>query len=202
MGSYGTRGRLVVLSSRVEEWRVVMANHMTVKTRKHMKPEDITQILNDLNKSHFKGGLEFEYCEGGWGDHTWIFKYVGNDGKECGDRICWLNGKQHFEMRHGGGSHFMWWLDCTVCNELGVRFNGMLCDDGDGERRKGVPNKYPEFVAFLKMMCTGPVDRGEDFLRARMQMECEWGTPPEHTPDLGEKLDLEVVFTQFEAADD
>ena len=91
-----------------------MANHGWVKTRKHLKPELVTDVLNELNESHFKGGLQWEYSEGGWGEHTWLLKYVGKDGKEYGERVCWIDSRQHFEMRHGGGSDFIWWIDNCI----------------------------------------------------------------------------------------
>ena len=121
-----------------------------------MMPEQITAILEEMNKTLFKGNLKIEYanCVGddsAWGPHTWILRYV-SDNREWASRVCWLNASKHFEMRHGGGSNFSWWIDGAVLNEVAVRFNGNISDDGAEGELKGVPNKFDSLYEFLERM--------------------------------------------------
>lgn len=176
-----------------------MANHGFVKTKKHMKPEAITALLDELNESHFKGNLKIEYHladEGDtsvYGPHCWLLKYESND-QVYAKRVCWLNNRQSWEIRHGGGGDFAWWIDSTITNEVACQFNGTISDGGHGDRWKGEPNKYPEFLDYLKMK--HHQDQSEDHIRAMMQMACEFGVPPEHMPDLGEKIEIKFEFEQ------
>jgi hypothetical protein len=133
-----------------------MANHGYVKTRKAMKPEAITAMLADLNITHFKGNLKVEYCKGeesSWGPHIWELAYFSD--KEYAHRICWLNNNHSFEMRHGGGTHFAWWLDSVVTNEVAACYNGMISDDGIVGKWKGEVGKHADLHKFLEQMMAG-----------------------------------------------
>ena len=133
-----------------------MANHGWTKTRKLMKPEQITALIEDLNKRLFKGNLKVEYhkstkSEPGWGPHTWLLSYE-TGGLEWARRVCWLETGRHFEMRHGGGGHFAWWIDSAILNEIAVKFNGTIGDDGISDKWKGVPDKYNELSVYLDLV--------------------------------------------------
>lgn len=132
-----------------------MANHGWTKTRKPMKPEQITAMLDELNASLFKGNLQIEYHMStpespGWGPHTWLLSYQ-SEGREWATRVCWLETGRHFEMRHGGGSQFAWWIDATILNEVAVRFNGTIGDEGISDKWKGEPNKFNNFTDYLNL---------------------------------------------------
>lgn len=157
-----------------------MANHGWVKTRKKMKPEQISAMLNELNESLFKGNLEIDYhlstlTEPGWGEHTWELTYK-SENKEWMHRVCWLETSRHFEMRHGGGSYFAWWIDTLILNEVAVRFNGTIYDDGGGEKTKGVPNKFNCLKEFMNSML--PYVKDENVKKQLMKFEYEL-VPPE-----------------------
>lgn len=136
-----------------------MANHAWVKTRRKMTPEAISAIIERLNKTLFKGCIKVEYHKStkeqpGWGEHTWsITAFNTDDPKiEYGHRVCWLEKPTHFEMRHGGGTNFMWWIDHAICNEVALEFNGGWYDDGDEQRRTGTSGKYHRFREFNRRM--------------------------------------------------
>jgi hypothetical protein len=133
-----------------------MANHGWTKTRKQMKPEQITAMLDELNASLFKGNLQIEYHMStpenpGWGPHTWVLRYH-SEGQEWASRVCWLNTGKHFEMRHGGGSQLAWWIDTAILNEVAVRFDGTIGDDGVSQKWKGEPGKFNSFNDYLDQM--------------------------------------------------
>lgn len=131
-----------------------MANHAYVKTKKKMLPEAITALINRLNDTVFKKVLKIE-CENYRGDsHAWG-KYVWNvsydiDGKEADGRIFWLNNSKSFEIRHGGGWDFIWWIDHVITNEVALIFDGIISDDGGSDDWKGEPNKYSSFEEYWK----------------------------------------------------
>lgn len=120
-----------------------MANHGYVITKKPMTPEKVTEVLEALNKRVFKGMMKIEYSncvndDSAWGDHVWLItqgKYVR--------RVCWLNSKKSFELRHGGDD-FEWWWDTAVTNEIACVFNGTVGDDGCEGKAPGVPGKYDD----------------------------------------------------------
>jgi len=94
-----------------------MANHAYVKVRKpnEMTVESVTKVLEDLNRNRFKNCLKINYynCHGdksAWGPDVWELVWTQNNGVEQ-VKHCWLNSKKSFEIRHGNGSHFGWWID-------------------------------------------------------------------------------------------
>lgn len=125
-----------------------MANHGWVKTRKVMKPEQISEIIEKLNKDKFKNLLTVDLHkstpqEPGWGEFTWLIDFY----KES--RVCWLNNSRHFEMRHGGGSSLIWWVDSCILNEVALVFNGTIGDEGISDKWKGRENYCPDFKSYL-----------------------------------------------------
>jgi hypothetical protein len=173
-----------------------MANHAYVKTRKFMSPERISQLLDELNTSYFKGMLLFEYSNetdnsSNWGPHTWLIKYNGNDydnGKK-GDilRVCWLNTQRSWEIRHGGGADFCWWIDCVITNAIALEFNGTISDDGISDKWKGEEGYCKEFIDYLNRMKKHVEDSPRK--TAFMQFEQDFA-PPEFRADLGPRIEI------------
>lgn len=130
-----------------------MANHGSVKTRKPMKPEQITALIEELNKSLFKEGLQIEYHQNVESNrpHIWVLNYIYGE-ENWASRTCWLNTSRHFEMRHGGGGLFAWWIDQVIQNEIAVRFNGVMTDEGTSAKQKGVPGKFHKLSDFMESM--------------------------------------------------
>lgn len=131
-----------------------MANHGFVKTKNPMTPTKIQAMLEVLNDSIFKRNLKIEYHLGtdtSWGPHNWMLSYY-SDSIEWATRVCWLETKRKFEMRHGGGSNFAWWIDTTIINEVAVQFNGTISDEGGSNKWKGVPGKFNNFADYMDLM--------------------------------------------------
>ncbi len=122
-----------------------------------MKATEITNIIERLNQSFIKNGLIIEYHHNdpkdttAWGEHVWLLKYISLvDTIKYLSRVCWLNNSQSFEMRHGGGGLFAWWIDHMICNEVGFIFNGFIIDDGDGKKTVAQKSKYDNLSLYLK----------------------------------------------------
>lgn len=174
-----------------------MANHCVVKSRKKHTPEQITQLLTELNTSHFAGKLTWEYHEStdadsGWGKYTWLISYKedAKDGPDDGEwcrRVMWSDTPNHFELRHGPGGYFAWWISTVILHAVAYRFNGSVLDEGDGERRKPKKNPYPKFSDFLDMMYNYRRNRDPQLTRYLKQQEMHL-TPPSHRIDLGEPV--------------
>lgn len=111
-----------------------------------MSIEKISEIIQRLNETKFKNILTITNEENYWhidctmGDVCYF------------ERQCWLDSPRKFEMRHGGGSDFAWWVDTSITNEVALQFNGIQRDEGGGEPFGPVENYYPRFVDFLHMM--------------------------------------------------
>lgn len=138
-----------------------MANHAHVITKKKMTPEKISVLIERMNATIFKNLLEVEYTDctgqtGSWGEHVWQItvkggeqEYKGQTYHRFGERVCWLNTSRHFEIRHGGGGNWIWWVDFAICNEIALEFDGYVSDDSDGEHDKPEKDKYADFDAYL-----------------------------------------------------
>lgn len=133
-----------------------MANHGYVKTSKPVNPQNITDLLEELNNSLFKNNLNIEYHKStkenpGWGRHSWLLTYISNN-QTWAQRVCWMNNKKNFVMRHGGGENFAWWIDTVILNEIAFRYEGTIKDDGDSSASKGDPLKYNNFNNYLDLL--------------------------------------------------
>ena len=181
-----------------------MANYGYVKSRKTIKPEQVSAMLESINQSKFKGNLTVEYHKAtpensGWGEHTWVVKYSSNEDKqEYARRVCWLETKRSFGISHGGGGgDFAWWLDFTISNEVALLCDGNITDDGDGgyNKTKGKPDYYPTFIDFIKMM-KGHV-KDPNIQLWLLQEEMKDG-PPEHRVDLGPEVQVQINWGKDE----
>jgi hypothetical protein len=162
-------------------------------------------MLSELNQSHFKNVLEFEYSNetgnsSAWGPHLWIIKYNGeeNESYRKGEhlRVFWLKTSKSFEIRHGGGGYFPWWVDSIITNEIALRFDGTISDDGVGEKWKGEEGYCKEFIEYLKKMHRFEDAKTEEEKRRKiaiMQLEQESCVPPAFQVDLGPKIEIQWI---------
>lgn len=170
-----------------------MANHAYVTTKKKMTPALITEMLNRLNQERFRGILKIEYSDetgnkSAWGPHVWLIK-IGENG-EFGSRVCWLNTGRKFEIRHGGGGDFIWWVDISICNEIAVLFNGKISDDGGDGKWDGAPNKYKTWADHFARIHKLALERHKDTLPFFKQMFNEEVPPEFQNEDFQQVLDI------------
>jgi hypothetical protein len=126
-----------------------MANHAYVTTKKHMTPEKVRSVLDRLNTELFFDCLvitDTVYDDGTSGWHICI-----KGESEYVLRQCWLNSRRSFEIRHGGGTDFIWWVDQRIQDEISKVFDGRVKDDGgDGWDEVltswNMADSYPEHI--------------------------------------------------------
>lgn len=169
-----------------------MSNHGYVKTKKPMTYIAVSKLFDSMNKDYFHNKLVIDHTRGGWGKHSWLVKYI-SDGKEYASRVMWLNNRNSFEMRHGGGSDFAWWIDSAILNEVACSFQGSVTDDGVGGRIPKKAGKYKDFWEFKEKMHS---HGKEDIVRKYfMQLEQKEGfIPPEFHKDLGPEILLKYKY--------
>lgn len=117
-----------------------MANHGYVTSRKHIRKEMVDRALAKINDKFLFGEMKIEYYKPEAGDtfstHAWNVTFENSDGKEFASRSFWIPyGKPRtFEIRHGGGGDFIWWVDLLIRNAVAAECDGMISDDGcDGK---------------------------------------------------------------------
>ena len=111
-----------------------MANHAYVKTKLKLDVDKINILLNDLNKTNFKNVLTIDF---GKKEKFWNIFY-----KEQYVRQCWIQAPKTFELRHGAGGVFQWWVAELILNTVAYHFDGNISDDGVGGKWKPDIQKY------------------------------------------------------------
>jgi len=166
-----------------------MANHGSVKTKKSMTHIAISKMLDGMNKDYFHSNLVISYTKGGWGSHTWDISYV-SDNKEYAGRVMWLNNKNSFEMRHGGGPDFAWWIDSAILNEVACVFDGRRADDGVSGYIPRKIGKFKDFWEYKKRMLTRIKDENMRLYLIQLE-QIEGFIPKEFQIDLGPEIQVE-----------
>jgi len=126
-----------------------MANHGYVKTKKSMTADDIQALIEELNRTTFKNGFTIER-------HNNIWHIIYGNMPSYGSRTFWLNSKPNlksksFEMRHGGGTSFIWWADAVIIDTVARKFDGVISDGGVESKWKPPEHNYTLAEYFQKM---------------------------------------------------
>lgn len=115
-----------------------MANHGYVRSKRRITKEMVDKAIEDINQKFLFGKLVVEYSHhpdnpGGWGLHVWEVHH--KDQPQEG-RIMWLknNRSKTFEIRHGGGGEFIWWIDHLILNAVCEITDGSISDDAGGDK--------------------------------------------------------------------
>ena len=133
-----------------------MANHCHVKTKRKMKPELISSLLEEMNRDRFKSHLSIVreddfFREGKTG---WIIFYAGPEDTwyENGEalRMFWLNTSRSLEWRNARGFDWTEWLTLSIMNEIAVKFDGNIYNDGFEGKMRGKPGALHTFRSFLE----------------------------------------------------
>jgi hypothetical protein len=139
-----------------------VANHGFVNLPLTITVEELHAALDEINKKRFKGLLCVEYDE-----PSKTFEVIAGKGKKSEEhRLIFLRDDHDFskdlkwdpqgaasrvEIRHGGGSRFIWWIDCVITNELAIKFKGYITDEGTGDEViKSRSKLWPTFRSYLE----------------------------------------------------
>lgn len=121
-----------------------MANHGFITTKRQLTVEKLKAALDEINKRRFRGLLELPPD----GDSGFVITV-----KDLVERPIWVASRRKIEIRHScGGGDFAWWIDAVVLNDLALAFDGVISDEGVGDKWRGVENKYPRYLDFKKAM--------------------------------------------------
>lgn len=123
-----------------------MANHGYIKSKNKITKEMVDTALAKINEKFLFGKLNITYSfhpddPTAWGRHVWMVDYDGNglyDG-----RVFWIPNRKprEFEIRHGGGGDFIWWIDLLIRNAVAAECDGIITDDSDDLESKA--EDYP-----------------------------------------------------------
>jgi len=132
-----------------------MANHGFVTFKQNVDPAKISALLERLNHEVFKDILKIKFSDNCgpecWGKQVWEISAVYND-QTYGERICWMASPKKFEIRHGGGGDFIWWIDCKITNEIALEFNGTITDEGVDHKIEAKKDWCPTWKDYVKKL--------------------------------------------------
>jgi hypothetical protein len=119
-----------------------MGNICTIKSRCKLKYDQVTTDLHEINRRRFNNLLEIQ---------------------EVVEFDCWnicFNGQVGFTIhkspRYKGrltlkhGRHWWMWVDVVVTNELALKYNGSITDEGVSGSWKGTAGKYPTIHSWFE----------------------------------------------------
>lgn len=135
-----------------------MSNHGFVTSKKHMDASVVDGIIHKLNGEKFGGLLKVERSDNwnGEGKTGWLVHYQDNG--PC----MWLESKRKFEIRHSGRGDFAWWVDNSITDAVAREYDGLISDEGHGEKYKAEPyDKYPHFRDYVQMMFQHSINAGQ-----------------------------------------
>lgn len=163
-----------------------MANHGYVRSKRRITKEMVDKALEDVNQKFLHGALVVEYSHNpgphAWGLHVWDVHFSGRPEE---GRVMWLKNERTrtFEIRHGGGSDFIWWIDHLIRNAVSEITGGTISDDaGVG---KYTYAKYPS-IPFREYKLRQWIKPGRKLSEIRWLIKYMWkldsyAPPSEHT---------------------
>jgi len=124
-----------------------MANHGYVKSKRIFKKDEVFKEIQEINQRRFDGKLNIEDSD--YGDlGSWFISHAVEESTE-GFNI-WIASPKKLEHRHT--RCWATYLEIVFANELGVKYDGIMSDDGVSEKWKPRPEKYPTFLAWLDVL--------------------------------------------------
>jgi hypothetical protein len=137
--------------------------------------EELYAALIEISKARFDGRIAIEKGYEGWGPGGCAIRIFPDHAHPI-----WLAEPQKIEIRHGGRGSLDWWIESCFINDLAVKLDGVISDDGVEETWRGEPGKYPTFRAYRRR---GMTSRVAD-LCARVSMAFELREARQSRPDL------------------
>lgn len=115
-----------------------MANHAFVTTKKWLKADRVEEDLKEILARRFNNKIPYKRD----GDTFEIgFRYPWNF-------PMWVENVHKLEFRHQPPD-WCWWVEIVIANELALKYNGIISDEGVDEKWAGVANKYPKYDDWL-----------------------------------------------------
>jgi hypothetical protein len=164
-----------------------MSNHGYVRSKRRITKEHVDKALADINEKFLFGKLVVEYSHHpdnpqGWGLHVWE---VHHKDQPHEGRIMWLKNDRTktFEIRHGGGGDFIWWIDHLIRNSVSEITDGVITDDGHGDKSTYADCPSIPFREFKLRQWIRPGRKLSEirWLVTQLWKLDSYAPPPEHT---------------------
>lgn len=135
-----------------------MANHGFLTTRKQLTPEGVDRDIKEILERRFRGAVTVEFHDSGLKEPPkkefavwagWHFKPkegLLKDGYRF-EFSAWLNSRRKMEFRHPP-SDWAWWAQMIVQDELALKYDGTISDEGVSERWKATPEKIKKYFHY------------------------------------------------------
>lgn len=125
-----------------------MANNASVKTKRAIKAADVALLLEDLNRTVFRGELHIE----AWAEGNWLVSLASatSENRPYNSIPFWLETPRTFETSHKMAGDFMWWVDAVVCSAIRDKYNGRWTDDGIGDNFPITEEIPRTFIGYLR----------------------------------------------------
>lgn len=142
-----------------------MANHGYVTTRKHLLADLINLDLMEINERVFKNKLTLTRDA----TNYWTFEYPNPpDGRYYSFPVQ-LTNKNKLEFRHQMGD-WNFWAQNQVAEELALKYNGLISDDGVSEKWKA-ENKTPHYKDWVKRSWYRMAPKPVAFAMTKLQLK-------------------------------
>jgi hypothetical protein len=131
-----------------------MANHGFLTTRKQLTPEQVDRDIKEIIERRLGGIIKVTFDtykdepskDGHWAG--WQFKPKEGTVKEGHFEFgAWLNSRRKMEFRHPHGE-WSWWAQMILQQELALKYNGTISDEGVEERWKVTPRQIKKYFHY------------------------------------------------------
>lgn len=123
-----------------------MANHGYVIVKKLPPAKKVDAELRDIVAKFPQFDLHFYAKERSW---DFLLRSDNKFGMSF-----WLDKTYKkepcIEFRHGHGSNFFWWIEYEIREELGLRYDAIMADDGDNRRTKPKKKRYSFYSEYAR----------------------------------------------------
>ena len=145
-----------------------MSNIGSVKTKIKIEPQEITNLLNNLNKMVFRDQFTIEPGTGWSGEGFGWHIYHKHDEMRYGSRFYTMTetykvNDHCIESEHkGGGDHWIWWVDTQIFNAIAEKFDGKIYDEGCSGEIPVIPGGQ-SWEDHLKIRWKWCIDEGKKY---------------------------------------
>lgn len=148
-----------------------MANHGFITSKRNFNKEQVLKDLQEINERRFKGLLTIEDSD--WSDRgSWFVGYY-YEGYEYPEGFnIWITSPKKLEHRHS--RLWAFYLEIVFVNELALKYNGILSDEGHGDKWKPDVGKYPTFMYWLDTLYGHIKESKPDSYKSMVDLEMEY----------------------------
>lgn len=127
-----------------------MSNHgfinLTPSWKKKINMDLLYSMMQEINRSRFDGKINLKRNHDQ--DEEWILLEIYKDG----GFPFWINEKRNIEIRHSCGGDLAWWIQDCFINDLALKTESKISDEGCDGKWKGEENYTPTLRSHLNKM--------------------------------------------------